>query len=214
MTANATRPSPISTSTLSHSPHSSSLSTPDAERRLRWKINLYIVPAVAVLYALCTIDHINIGNARLAGFERSLNLHGNDFNTLLSICYVSYTLCSVPATWVTKWIGPGWVLPGTTLNFGVLTVSFSFVKTFAQAAALRFLLGICEAGLFGGCSYYMSRWYRRADLAFRFSLYIVMAPLSGAASGLLASAILKLDHFGSTKGWQMIFAIEGIITIV
>jgi sugar phosphate permease len=40
-----------------------------------------------------------------------------------------------------------------------------------------------------------------------------MAPLSGAASGLLASAILKLDHFGSTEGWQMIFAIEGVITI-
>lgn len=53
-----------------------------------------------------------------------------------------------------------------------------------------------------------------SELAFRFSLYIVMAPLSGAASGLLASAILKLNHFGSTKGWQMIFAIEGVATIV
>jgi sugar phosphate permease len=40
-----------------------------------------------------------------------------------------------------------------------------------------------------------------------------MAPLSGAASELLASAILKLDHFGSTKGWQMTFVIEGVITI-
>ena len=53
-----------------------------------------------------------------------------------------------------------------------------------------------------------------SELAFRLSLYIVMAPLSGAASGLLASAILKLNHFGSTKGWQMIFAIEGVATIV
>lgn len=40
-----------------------------------------------------------------------------------------------------------------------------------------------------------------------------MAPLSGAASGLLASAILKLNRFGSTSGWQMIFVIEGVITI-
>lgn len=53
-----------------------------------------------------------------------------------------------------------------------------------------------------------------SELAFRLSLYIVMAPLSGAASGLPASAILKLNHFGSTKGWQMIFAIEGVATIV
>lgn len=78
---------------------------------------------------------------------------------------------------------------------------------------MRFLLGIFEAGIFGGCSYYLSRWYKRSELAFRLSLYIVMAPLSGAASGLLTSGILKLDHFGSTKGWQMIFAIEAVITI-
>lgn len=78
---------------------------------------------------------------------------------------------------------------------------------------MRFLLGIFEAGIFGGCNYHLSRWYRRSELAFRLSLEIVIAPLSGAASGLLASGIWKLDHFGSTKGWQMIFAIEGVIKI-
>jgi sugar phosphate permease len=58
----------------------------------------------------------------------------------------------------------------------------------------------------------MSRWYRRSELAFRLSLYIVMAPLAGAFGGLLASAILTLDSFGSLTRWRMIFAIEGIIT--
>lgn len=63
-----------------------------------------------------------------------------------------------------------------------------------------------------GIAYYLSRWYRRSELAFRLSLYIVMAPLAGAFGGLLASAILKLPHFGSLHSWRMIFAIEGIIT--
>jgi Na+/melibiose symporter-like transporter len=58
----------------------------------------------------------------------------------------------------------------------------------------------------------MSRWYRRSELAFRLSLYIVMAPLAGAFGGLLASAILTLPAFGSLNKWRMIFAIEGIIT--
>lgn len=39
-----------------------------------------------------------------------------------------------------------------------------------------------------------------------------MAPIAGAFGGLFASAILKLDHFGTTKHWRMIFAIEGMIT--
>lgn len=63
-----------------------------------------------------------------------------------------------------------------------------------------------------GIAYYMSRWYRRSELAFRLSLYIVMAPLAGAFGGLLASGILTLDGVGSLKTWRMIFIIEGIIT--
>jgi MFS family permease len=77
---------------------------------------------------------------------------------------------------------------------------------------VRFLLGVFEAGMLPGIAYYMSRWYRRSELAFRLSLYIVMAPLAGAFGGLLASGILKLSHFGGLHQWRMIFAIEGIIT--
>jgi len=63
-----------------------------------------------------------------------------------------------------------------------------------------------------GIAYYLSRWYRRSELAFRLSLYIVMAPLAGAFGGLLASGILKLSNIGMLKTWRMIFVVEGIIT--
>jgi len=63
-----------------------------------------------------------------------------------------------------------------------------------------------------GIAYYLSRWYRRSELAFRLALYIVMAPLAGAFGGLLASGILTLDSVGSLRSWRMIFVIEGIIT--
>jgi MFS family permease len=112
-----------------------------------------------------------------------------------------------------KWVGPGWFLPGTTLAFGVLTVAFAFVRDIHAACGVRFLLGIFEAPMLPGIAYYMSRWYRRSELAFRLALYVVMAPLAGAFGGLLASGILTLNSFGSTKSWEMIFAIEGIITI-
>jgi len=82
----------------------------------------------------------------------------------------------------------------------------------AQAAGVRFALGVCEAGMMPGIAYYLSRWYRRSELAFRLSLYIVTAPLAGAFGGLLASGILKLSHFGGLHTWRMLFAIEGIIT--
>ncbi|KAH6871207.1 major facilitator superfamily domain-containing protein [Thelonectria olida] len=185
----------------------------NAERRLRLKIDLYIVPTVSLMYLFCFIDRANIGNAKIAGLEKDLGMEGYDYNKIISIFYISYILFEIPGNLLCKWIGPGWFLPATTVLFGVSSLGTAFVHTIPQAAGVRFLLGIFEAGMMPGIAYYLSRWYRRAELAFRLSLYIVMAPLAGAFGGLLASAILHLDHFGGLRTWRMIFAIEGIITI-
>ena len=102
-------------------------------------------------------------------------------------------------------------MPITSVAFGGISVATAFVNTQAQMCGVRFLLGIFEAGMLPGIAYYLSRWYQRAELTFRLSLYMVMAPLAGAFGGLLASRILTLDSFGSLREWRMIFAIEGII---
>ena len=141
-----------------------------------------------------------------------------------------YIIFEIPSNMACKYFGPGWFIPSISLGFGIMTVAFAFVRTFSAACGVRFLLGLFEAGMLPGIAYYMSRCkfhqcmtpdirlnnisgYRRSELAFRLAMYIVMAPLAGAFGGLLASAILKLSHFGSTQRWEMIFAIEGIVTI-
>ena len=118
----------------------------------------------------------------------------------------------IPSNMCCKWIGPGWFIPIISLCFGIASIGTAFVHDIHSICGVRFVLGIFEAGMLPGIAYYMSRWYRRSELAFRLSLYIVMAPLAGAFGGLLASAILTLDHFGSLHRWRMIFAIEGIVT--
>jgi MFS family permease len=186
---------------------------PKAEAKLRLKIDFMIVPTVFLLYLFCFIDRANIGNARLAGLEKDLGMKGTDYNAVLSIFYISYILFEIPSNILCKWIGPGWYIPALSLGFGIASIGTAFVHTKAQLMGVRFLLGIFEAGLMPGIGYYLTRWYRRSELAFRLSLYIVAAPLAGAFGGLLASGILKLPHFGSLHQWRMIFAIEGIVTI-
>ncbi|KAI0518017.1 MFS transporter [Xylaria bambusicola] len=186
---------------------------PAAEKRLRNKLDYMIVPTVSILYLFCFIDRANIGNARLAGFEKDLGLKNYDYNIVLSIFYISYIVFEIPSNLACKYFGPGWFLPAISLGFGITSLGTAFVQTKEAACGVRFVLGIFEAGMMPGISYYLSRWYRRAELTFRLSLFIVMAPLAGAFGGLLASGILTLDHFGSLHAWRMIFGIEGIITI-
>jgi MFS family permease len=136
-----------------------------------------------------------------------MNPESYDYSTVLSAFYVSYIIFEIPCNILCKRIGPGWFIPATTLMFGICSICTAFVQNMAAASGVRFLLGIFEAGMLPGIAYYLSRWYRRRELAFRLSLYIVSAPLAGAFGGLLASAILTLDHFGSLHAWRK-FSVE------
>jgi MFS family permease len=123
---------------------------PAAERRLRNKIDLMVVPTVSLLYLFCFIDRANIGNAKIAGLEKDLGMAGNDYNMVLSIFYISYILFEIPSNIVCKWIGPGWFIPSISLGFGIISVCTGFVHNRAEAAGVRFLLGIFEAGMMPG----------------------------------------------------------------
>ncbi|EXJ65880.1 uncharacterized protein A1O5_10856 [Cladophialophora psammophila CBS 110553] len=154
-------------------------------------------------------DH---SNARLAGFEKDLGLHGYDYNKVLTAFYIGYVVLEMPSSFACKFFGPGWFIPTMTVAFGFFSLLTGFCTNIQNVSAVRFLLGMCEAGMLPGIAYYLSRWYRRSELVFRLSLYIIMTPLAGAFGGLLASAILTLDRLGYLRTWRMIFIIEGTIT--
>ncbi|KAJ2970386.1 hypothetical protein NUW58_g9714 [Xylaria curta] len=122
----------------------------EAERKLRHKLDYMIVPTVSILYLFCFIDRANVGNARLAGFEKDLGLTGNDYNMVLSIFYVSYIVFEIPSNVACKWIGPGWFLPAISLGFGVSSIGTAFVQNSAAACGVRFVLGVFEAGMMPG----------------------------------------------------------------
>ncbi|KND91828.1 putative transporter [Tolypocladium ophioglossoides CBS 100239] len=185
-----------------------------AESKVRLKMDWCLMPLLSLIYLLSFIDRANIGNARLAGLEEDLDMQGYDYNAALSVFFISYIVCEIPANMTCKWVGPGWFIPAITLAFGICTISTAFVQSFSALCGVRFLLGILEAGMMPSMVYFLSRWYRCSELTFRLSLFIVSASLAGAFGGLLASAILRLHGFGSLHSWRMIFAIEGIATCV
>ncbi|KAF4506765.1 hypothetical protein G6O67_006814 [Ophiocordyceps sinensis] len=185
-----------------------------AESRIRLKMDWCLMPLLSLIYLLAFIDRSNIGNAKLAGLEKDLGMGGYDYNTALSIFYISYILFEIPLMTLCKWIGPGRFIPASSLAFGICTIGTAFVRDFSALCGLRFLLGIFEAAMMPGIVYFLSRWYRRSELTFRIALFIVSASLAGAFGGLLASAILRIPSFGSLHSWRIIFAIEGIATCV
>lgn len=88
------------------------------------------------------------------------------------------------------------------------------VHNYSGLLAARFFLGVAEAGVFPGCFYLLSMWYKREEALRRFAIFFNSVTLAGAFGSLLASAIAKMDGVQGHAGWRWIFILEGLLTMV
>ena len=91
---------------------------PAAEKALLWKCDLWVVPILFVLFLLSFIDRIKIGNARLQGLEKDLNMRNHDYNVSLFIFFIPYILREVPSNLILKKISPSTWLSGIITAWG------------------------------------------------------------------------------------------------
>ncbi|PVG04130.1 MFS general substrate transporter [Serendipita vermifera] len=184
------------------------------ERKLLWKVDLRM-SILVVIYILNYIDRNNAAAARLRGFEADLNLHGQEFATLLSILYVGYITMQVPSNMFLDRIGkPSLYLPACMVVWGVISCLTGITHNFVGALLTRFFLGFVEAAFFPGALYLLSKWYTKKELGLRNAILFCGNLLSNAFGGLLAAGILdgmqgKLGH----AAWRWLFYIEGALTV-
>ncbi|KAK7438888.1 hypothetical protein VKT23_017814 [Stygiomarasmius scandens] len=184
------------------------------ERKLYKKIDRRLMPILCVMYLMSFLDRGNIGNARLQGLESQLNLVGNQYNIALTMYFIPYCICECPANLVLKKFRPSIWLPGITVLWGVIMTLMGLVKNYPQLVGVRVCLGVAEAGLFPGVTYYLTLWYPRHALQYRIGLFFGAASLAGAFSGLLAFGISFMSGTQGLLGWSWIFILEGIATVV
>jgi hypothetical protein len=63
---------------------------PAAERRIVWKLDIHILPILALMYMFNTLDRSNMGNAETDGLSKDLGLVGDQYNILLSVSLMSH----------------------------------------------------------------------------------------------------------------------------
>lgn len=163
---------------------------------------------------LSFLDRVNIGAAKLNTLEKDLNLTGNMYNIASLVFFVSYVAFEVPSNMVLKKLRPSIYIPATMVVWALFQIFMGIVKNYGQLVALRFCLGMAEAGLFPGLNFYLTGWYRREELNKRVSFFFAGAVLAGAFGGILGYGFSKMDGIGGLAGWSWIFIMEGILTFI
>ncbi|KAG7092034.1 hypothetical protein E1B28_008415 [Marasmius oreades] len=167
------------------------------------------------IYLICFLDRSNIGNAKVlnsdvnSSLQQTTHISNPDFNTALMVFLVSYILFETPSNYLLKKFRPSHWIAFLMLGWGSVTLCLGAVRNSAQLMALRFLLGMFEAGLFPGLIYLLTFWYRPEERALRAALIVACATLGGAFGGAIAFGIGRLNGVQGLQAWRWLFFIEG-----
>src|SRR4051794_8677726 len=100
------------------------------------------------------------------------------------------------------------------ISWGVLSACMAFVQGPTSFIIARFLLGVAEAGFFPGVILYLTYWFPQEYRGRIIAAFMVAIPVSLAVGAPLSTAILMMDGVGGLKGWQWLFLIEGLPTVL
>lgn len=186
---------------------------PAVVARLRRKLDLHLMPIIFCMYLFSALDRGNLGNAKTDGLNADLGLVGNQYNNILTVQSVTFSTMAVVGGYLSKRFGAARMMPMYMIFWGSMAMINSACKNYSGAIAVRYFLGTFE-GFFGPTvPIYLTSFYTRGELARRLAVWYSAAAFSGAFSGLLAYGVF---HINSSKigGWQILFLLEGGMTIV
>ncbi|TEY32577.1 hypothetical protein BOTCAL_0721g00020 [Botryotinia calthae] len=187
--------------------------SPEEYRKLIWKIDLHVLPALFSLWIVSVVDRGNIGSANIFGIQEDLHMKGNDFNIALLIVVICFIVFDIPCNALLKASTPQIVLTGEIFLLGIVAIGEGLVTSVAGFYAMRFFVGLFEAGLIPGSVYILSQYYPRYEMQWRLGMLMVGNALGTAFSGLLAFAIAGINNGNEYNGWRWIFIIEGCMTV-
>lgn len=194
-------------------------------RRIAWRI----VPLLFLGYIVAFLDRVNVGFAKLQMAE-DLAFSDAVYGFGAGIFFIGYFAFEVPSNLILRKVGARIWMARIMITWGIISACFMFTGSVAWGPVsaafgctdeqftfyvLRFMLGAAEAGFFPGVILYLTYWFpaqRRAQMVAWFMTGIAVSNIIGSP---VSGAILQyFDGANGMRGWQWLFLIEGIPSVI
>ncbi|GAB7352530.1 hypothetical protein MBLNU459_g2923t2 [Dothideomycetes sp. NU459] len=187
--------------------------TAEEERKVVRKLDFSVLPLLTMVFFALQLDRGNIGNALTDNFLKDVGITQYQYNIgqqLLS----AVALGQIPSNILLYRFGPQKWISGQIFAWGLVATFQAFQHGLGSYLSTRLLLGLCEAGFIPGGLYTLSTYYKQEETSKRFAIYFFGNNFASACTGLLAYGILRMRGICNLGGWQWLFLIEGLFTIL
>jgi len=178
-------------------------------RRVSWRL----MPFLTLAYLLCYIDRVNVGFASLQ-MNKAVGIDPKTYGLGAGIFFIGYFILEVPSNLALERFGARTWIARIMLTWGAVSAAFALIGGPISFLVLRFLLGAAEAGFFPGVILYLTYWYPAEYRAKIVGIFMVAIPVAGLIGSPISGAVLGMDGILGFGGWQWIFILEAIPTIL
>lgn len=188
-----------------------------------------LLPLLFVSYIVAFLDRVNIGFAKLQ-MASALGFSDAVYGFGAGIFFLGYFLLEVPSNLALERFGARRWIARIMFTWAIVSGAFGFIDVIPWGPlpalfgvpplefgfyALRFLLGIAEAGFFPGIILYLTYWFPSARRARTVALFMTALAAANVIGAPLSGAILQYaDGMGGWSGWRWLFVLEAVPSIV
>lgn len=207
--------------------HQASSATADALNRARRKAFRLLLPLCFLCYVVAYVDRVNVSLAKLTMVRDLEGFDNGVFGLGAGVFFLGYFLLEIPGTLIVeRWSARKWI-SRIMVTWGFLAAATALVKTPSQFYAVRFLLGLAEAGFFPGIIVYLTHWFPSRDRARAIASFLIATPTAQIVSPKISNFLLAQ---GSTEaldraplprpgpvglqGWQLMYIGWGLPAVV
>ncbi|KDN63975.1 putative alternative sulfate transporter [Colletotrichum sublineola] len=184
------------------------------EKEALLKLDCYLLPLLVAGFFVLQLDRSNISNAMTDTITEDLGITNNDVNLGSQLMSAGIVIAEIPSNLLLQRVGaPIWL----TFQMGVwgtIALTQAWCTNIHSFFATRFLLGVFECGYIPGGQYMLALFYTREELALRTAIFYFGNYAATATGSLIAAGVLNMGGTGGLSGWQRLFAVEGIMTLV
>ena len=172
-----------------------------------------LMPFLLLCYFFAYVDRINIGFAALT-MNRDIGLSSYTYGLGAGLFFWGYFFFEVPSNLILEKVGARRWIARIMVTWGILSAAMMFVQGETSFMVMRFCLGVAEAGFFPGIILYLTYWFPAAYRARIIAVFMVAIPISLGLGAPLSTGIMELHGLAGLKGWQWLFLLEGLPTVL
>jgi MFS family permease len=190
---------------------------PAKNKRLRRKVDLFIMPLICIVYFLQYLDKIAISYGSVMGLKKDTKLTGNQYNWVASIFFFGQLAFEFPTIRLLQMFPLAKYVSVNVVIWGTILACLAACKNFAGLMVCRAFLGVAEAAIVPAWVLFTSQWYSKEEQAFRVGIWFSMCGFAQMFGGYVAYGIavhVGRDPSASLAGWQIIFLFLGLLTAV